>query len=339
MVKKNFSYMSGCKIAFLASMSILLITTFFFGSATFADELVDRVVAVVNNDVITLSELEEEAAPTLNKIRAEVPASQLNEALNRARHEMLRNMIDHKLLLQRAASRQITVSDAELEAAIDRIVEHNNITREKLKTQLASVGITEEKYRSSLRDQILRSKVLSHEIRAKVVITDEQIEAYYRDKYVQQNASDGYHILQFGSGWGDTGRSASREEAKKRAEQLREMVIAGENFNEIAKNYSDLPSSVDGGDIGTFQKNELSDYMLKAINDLHPGEVSPVIETPVGFQFFKLVSKTSGGVIAQAPLEKVKEEIRTTLYDQELKKKFEYWVKELRENSYIKELL
>lgn len=323
----------------LTALSFSLIASLALTSAALAAELVDRVVAVVNDDIITFSELEEEAAPTFEKIRAEAPPAQVDDAIQKARKEILRNMIDHKLLLQRAAKRKIEVSDADIDAAMQRIMEQNSLTEEQFRDQLATMGVSEEKYRASLRDQILRSRLLSYEIRSKVVITNEQVEAYYRDKYMQNNSPEGYHILQFGSGWEDTGRSASKEEAQKRAEQLREMVLAGENFNEIAKNYSDLPSGVDGGDIGTFKKNELADYMWQSIKDLHPGEVSPVVETPSGFQFFKLLSRSSDGVIAQAPLENVKDEIRATLYDQELKKKFEYWVKELRENSYVKELL
>lgn len=336
---KNIISLVIVRKARLTALSFSLIASLALSSAALAAELVDRVVAVVNDDIITFSELEEEAAPTFEKIRAEAPPAHVDDAIQKARKEILRNMIDHKLLLQRAAKRKIEVSDADIDAAMQRIMEQNSLTEEQFRDQLATMGVSEEKYRASLRDQILRSRLLSYEIRSKVVITNEQVEAYYRDKYMQNNSPEGYHILQFGSGWEDTGRSASKEEAQKRAEQLREMVLAGENFNEIAKNYSDLPSGVDGGDIGTFKKNELADYMWQSIKDLHPGEVSPVVETPSGFQFFKLLSRSSDGVIAQAPLENVKDEIRATLYDQELKKKFEYWVKELRENSYVKELL
>ncbi|MEW6288886.1 MAG: SurA N-terminal domain-containing protein [Thermodesulfobacteriota bacterium] len=336
---KNIISLVIVRKARLTALSFSLIASLALSSAALAAELVDRVVAVVNDDIITFSELEEEAAPTFDKIRAEAPPAQVDDAIQKARKEILRNMIDHKLLLQRAAKRKIEVSDADIDSAMQRIMEQNSLTEEQFRDQLATMGVSEEKYRASLRDQILRSRLLSYEIRSKVVITNEQVEAYYRDKYMQNNSPEGYHILQFGSGWEDTGRSASKEEAQKRAEQLREMVLAGENFNEIAKNYSDLPSGVDGGDIGTFKKNELADYMWQSIKDLHPGEVSPVVETPSGFQFFKLLSRSSDGVIAQAPLENVKDEIRATLYDQELKKKFEYWVKELRENSYVKELL
>jgi peptidyl-prolyl cis-trans isomerase SurA len=320
-------------------LTLLLAATLFLPAAAPAGNLVDRVVAVVNDDVITYSELEEEAGPTFDKIRQEAPPDQVDATIEKARKDILRNMIDHKLLLQRAAKRQVEVSDHELNAALDRILEQNGITLEQFREQLAAMGLAEEKYRTNLRDQILRTKLLSYEIRSKVVITNEQVEAYYRDKYMQNHAPEGYHILQFGSGWEDRGRSASREEAQKRAEQLREMVLAGENFKDIAKNHSDLPSGVDGGDIGTFKKEELAGYMWEAIKDLRPGEVSRIIETPEGFQFFKLLSSSRDGVIAQAPLENVREEIRASLYDQELKRKFEEWVKELREDSYVEELL
>ncbi|MBI5558103.1 MAG: SurA N-terminal domain-containing protein [Deltaproteobacteria bacterium] len=339
MLKKTMLYRI-FRRAFIRTAAICLIANSLLCSAAFAGEIVDRVVAVINEDVITLSELEAEAMPAYEKIRQEAPSSQVDEAMKNAQRDILRGMIDHKLLIQRAAKRNIEVSSAEIEGAINRILEQNSITVEQFRQQLASMGLAEEKYRESLRDQILRSKLIGYEIRSKVVITNEQIDAYYRDHYSKNNNPEGYHILQFGSGWNDNGgRSASREEAQKRAEQLREMVRAGENFKDIAKNHSDLPSAVDGGDIGTFTKAELADYMWLAIRDLRPGEVSNIIETPSGFQFFRLLSSSSDGVITQAPLENVREEIRATLYDQELKRKFELWVKELRENSYIEELL
>ena len=124
-----------------------------------------------------------------------------------------------------------------------------------------------------------------------------------------------------------------------RALQLRDMVLNGSNFNELAKEYSDLPSAADGGDIGVFAKEELADYMWEAIKDLKPGETSEIILTPSGYQFFKLLTSKKGNILSQAPLESVSEEIRAKLYDQELDKRFDTWVEQLREHSYIEELL
>ncbi len=324
-------------------ISFLIFFLFISAIASQAQEkncvLIDRCVAVVNDEIITLTELEEEAAPTLEKIREHAPPSQLDAAIEKARKDILSEMIDRKLLTQRAEKRGVDVSDGEIDAAIDRILEQNNLPIEEFRSQLASMGTTEGKYRVNLKSQIIRSKLINYEIRSKVVITNEQIETYYRNMDLHKDTSEGYHILQFGISWGSQGRSASREEAEKRAEQLREMIIAGENFNELAKNYSDLPSAEDGGDIGIFRKDELASYMWGAIKDLRPGDVSSAIETPSGFQFFKLISSSQAGVIAQAPLENMREEIRSTLYEKELKSKFDEWVRLLRDNSYVQELL
>lgn len=304
-----------------------------------AEQLVDRIVAVVNDEVITLSELEREAAPTIEKIKQQVPEAEQEEIIKKARLDILRSLIDEKLLLQRAKERNMEVSDQEIDAAMERIAQDNNLTMDQFKNELVKNGLTEQQYRATLKKQILRSKLLAFDIRSKVVITNEQVEAYYRSMNRGENAVGGYHILQFGSTWGENGRSATREEALKRAEQLREMVLAGENFADIAKQYSDLPSAKDGGDIGFLEKEEMADYMRDAISALKPGEVSKVIETPAGFQFFKLLASNRDGVVTQPALADIREEIRAELYDQELKKKFDSWVRELKENSYVEELL
>lgn len=304
-----------------------------------AEEIVDRVVAVINDDVITLSELEEETAPTLERIQEQAPLDQIDVASHKARRQILSEMIDRKLLFQRAEKRNIEVPDEEIDAAVDRILEQNNITVEEFRSQLPLMGKTEKQYRQSLRGQIIRSKLVSYEIRSKVVITNEQIVEYYNEHYGNITTPEGYHILQIGLSWGDKGRSASPAEAKKRSQQIREMIHAGESFKEMAKQQSDLPSAADGGDIGIFQKDELAPYMWAAIKDLRPGDVSPIIETPSGFQFFKLISSCEGGVSLRPPLNTIRDEIRTTLYDQELKIKFDNWVKLLRNHSYVEELL
>jgi len=318
---------------------LILLCVFSFSPFLQADEIVDRVVAVVNEDVITLSELEEEAAPTLEKIRQQAPFDQVETASHKARKDILSAMIDRKLLLQRAKKRNVNVPDAEIDASVDRILEQNKISVEEFRTQLGLIGQTEQQYRETIRSQIIRSKLVNYEIRSKVVITNEQISEYYNEHYVNQTAPEGYQILQIGLSWGERGRSATPVEAKKRAEQIHDMVSAGESFKEMAKQQSDFPSAVDGGDIGILPKDELAPYMWEAIKDLRPGEVSQVIETPAGYQFFKLISARDGNVSTRAPLDAVRDEIRNTLYDQELKRKFDSWVKLLREHSYIEELL
>ncbi len=338
-LKQKFKLNTLNRFVIVKHILLLLFSFFLFPAIASSEDIVDRVVAVVNEDVITLSELKEEAAPTLEKIREQAPFDQVDAASHKARREILSEMIDRKLLLQRAEKRNVSVPDAEIDAAVDRILEQNKISVEEFRTQLGLMGKTEAQYRETLRSQIIRSKLVSYEIRSKVVITNEQIIEFYNEHYGNLSAPEGYHIQQIGLSWGDRGRSGSPAEAKKRAEQIRDMVRAGESFKDMAKQQSDLPSAADGGDIGVLQKDELALYMWEAIKGLRPGEVSEIIETPAGYQFFKLISARDGNVSSQAPLDTVRDEIRNTLYDQQLKRKFDNWVKLLRENSYIEELL
>ena len=317
----------------------LLHCFFIIPSTSYAGKVIDRIVAKVNNDVITLSEVNEEGEPIYRRIHEQLPPEQIEEALKRAQKEILANLIDRLLITQRGEERNVEVDDTEVDAFLERILTKNNTSLEKFRAELEKIGTNETAYRNTIRSQILRSKLVNYEIHSKIVITDSQIQEYYDKRYSDIRSDDGYHLLQFGCMWGEKGRSSSPDEAQARATQLREMIVSGENFKDLAKEYSDLPSASDGGDIGVFAEEELAPYMWEAIKNLKPGEVSEVIATPAGFQFFKLLSSKHGNVIIQAPLDSVREEIRTQLYDEELEEKFNEWVKQLREQAYIEELL
>lgn len=302
-------------------------------------EVIDRVVAVVNDDLITLSELNSEGALHFDKIREQVPPEERSQALASARKDILANLIERKLITQRAAQRDIVVSSEEVDMHYFRVMEQNNFSEEQFATELAKSGITPQMYKDNLQSQIIRQRLLSAEIHSKIVITNEQIKEYYSTEYGLQTEGDGLHILQIGFLWGPGRKSAGKDEARMRAEQMRGMVMAGENFKEIARTYSDLPSAADGGDIGILGRDELSKAMQEGLAGIRPGEVSSIIETGESFQFFKLLSSKSGSVITQAPLETVQEEIRNLLQERQLKAKFEQWITQLRENSYIEEQL
>ncbi len=302
-------------------------------------ELVDRIVAKVNDDVITLSEFNEEGEGTFEKIRENAPSDQIRSSIRQAKKDILSGLIDRMLISQKAEISGLSVSNEDLDATISRILEQNQITMKQFLEQLQVLGMTEAQYRDKMKNQMLQSKLINYEIRSKIVITDEKVRRYYDESFGQQESSEGYHLLQIGCLWGSDGRSETRLDARKRAEQLHAMISEGENFKEIAKVYSDLPSAADGGDIGVFKEEELAPYMRDAIQGLYPGQISEIIESSTAFQFFKILSSREGNVIQQAPFETVKEEIRTLLYEQELRENFDKWVKQLREEAFIEELL
>ncbi len=317
---------------------------FLLASLAHGDHLVDRVVAVVNDDVITLTELEKTGREYFNRIKAKAPSDELNMALEKARSEVLSTLIDKLIVRQQAEKLSISVAEQELDAAIDQILTRNNATIEDFKKNLAEMNVSENEYRENLRDQILQSKLISFEVRSRIVIVEDDIKAMYQKEYTQEKGEGGYHIMQMGFTWRNsislevTGFD-TQEEARKEAEKIRARILDGESFIELAKAYSNLPSAADGGDIGRFKIDEMAPYMRDVIQGMNPGEISPIVEAGNAFQFIKLLSVQEGDRVVKAPYESVREEIRDTLYRQELEQQYNAWVKSLRDEAYIKILL
>lgn len=334
---------------FLHSFSLKVIATLFCVLAAqplYSAQLVDRVVAVVNDDVITLSEVNDAGQGYFKKITQNAPSAQLEEALRRARREVLNNLIDKRLIAQEAQKQGIVISEEEIQAAAEQMIITNKMTREILNDQLAQMGMSYDDYLDTLRNQILQSKLINFEIRSKLIITDDMILDYYDTNYTKHISAGGYYLMQMGFVWGnDTPSNSSAQvqyadkiDAKKRAERVHTLVKNGQDFRSLAKKFSDLPSAADGGDLGVFQKDEMAPYMQDAVLPLNPGEISDVIETPSGYQFFKLLSSQDGQIVVQASFASVKEEIRLQLYDQQLKERFDEWVTKTKKEAYIKRL-
>lgn len=300
-------------------------------------ELVDRVVAIVNDDVITFSDLNREGAALFRRIIQQAPPEQVDRALLQAREELLSNMIDKLIVEQRAKKLGITVGPSEVDTAISRLIARNNTTPEAFWKQLTSLGATEQSYRTLIKSQMLHDKLVDFEIRSRVAINEERIKEYYEKNYTQQVSGDSYHILQMGFTWKED-TPAARADAQRRAEAAHRLAEGGQDFRTLAKQHSDLPSAADGGDIGAFGKDELAPQMKAAITGLRPGQISPLEETANGYQFFKLLSDR-GNVRHQASYESVREEIRQKLFEEALSSHFKKWVKELRDEAYIKSLL
>ena len=324
----------------LLNFVILACTLAVLNFSTAQANIIDSCVAVVNDEVITLSEVNEAGKPMFQRIAEQVPPDQLAEALKQARKTVIDKLIEKKLLLQQAKLMNISVSDEEVDSTLQRILARNNTTMEQFRTELARMGMTEAQYRTNLHDQILGSKLINYEVRSKVIIPEEQILDYYDKHYTEQVGAGGYYILQIGitldgKDMPDDPEAADKL-ARKKAERILGLAQSGRDFKELARQYSDLPSAVDGGDIGAFQEDEMATYMREAVTRLKPGDISPVVKAPNGYMIFKLLSSQEGEIITKVPYDSVKEEIRATLYQQEMEKRYDDWFKEIRSQAYIK---
>ncbi len=308
------------------------------GPNTVRGEILDRVMAVVNDDVITLSEINEQGETYFENIKKVTPTESYETALEMARKEVLESLIDIALVSQKAKSLKIKVKDTEVDAALNNMISQSGLSREQFLAKLQSSGHSQTTYKKNLKNQILQSKVVNYDIRSRLVITDKEMQDKYNKQYLQEDVSGGLYLLQIGLSWdklpGETFEQ-KKNNGRKRAERVWNLAKNGSDFRMLAKKFSDLPSSVDGGDIGVFKKDEMAKFMQDAILELKAGEISNIIETPSGFQFFKLLSTKEGNSVA---FETVKEEIREELYQDKLKESFKKWVKKLRENAYINRL-
>lgn len=327
----------------MASRIFLLPTFLFFlalPAITLAD-VVDRNVAIVNEDTITLSEVNELGKSFFQKINEETPANQRAEVLQKARKTVIEKLIDKKLLLQQAKKLNIRVSDEEVENALKNLIANNKTTVEQFRKEIGAMGMNEKQYREDLREQLLSSKLINYEIRSKVVIPENKVKDYY-DNFQSTDKIGGsgeYYILQIGCIWETKDRDGAKTtqaEARSKAERVRNLALKGDDFKALAKQYSDLPSSVDGGDLGVFQKHEMAAYMLDAVVNLKAGEISQIVESENGYQFFKILPNQEVKTVSKPPYESVKEEIREKLYQQAMELRYKDWLKTIRDKAYIK---
>ena len=315
------------------SLYFLVVLTLLWGHAVYAETMVNRIVAQVNDDIITLYDLNQAIEPYMQKIKGMgYPPLQEREMIYKIRAEMLDDLIANKLTEQVAKEKGLNVSDKEIEAAIDRVRKTNFLTEEQFRDALARDGIDYEEYRKNAHEQILRSKLVNQEVQSKIVVTQEDVQAYYDkniDKYAGKKKLHLRTIIKM------VPEMASEKDVQSiisRMDNILSRLDAGEPFIEMAKKHSDLLAE-EGGDIGDFEEDGLSEEIKKAVTALKPGEHTRVIDTPQGLQIFYLQEIIDS---TKEPVDSVSDEIRDILYKQVVDQKFKEWIENLKKQAHIK---
>ena len=214
-------------------------------------EIVDRIVAVVNDDVITLTELNALIKPYVEKIRTLGYAPDKEKALIfKVRDSMLQRLIDEKIEDQEIKRAKIEISDQQIDQAIERIKQTNYYTDEDLRAGLAKDGMTMKEYRDRIKEQILRARLVDLNVKSKVVITKEDIKAYYKKHLDKYGGKQKYHLRNIIMKVPDFADSKKRLEIKAKMDEIFEKLKAGQSFEDLAKKYSESSAASDGGDLG-----------------------------------------------------------------------------------------
>jgi peptidyl-prolyl cis-trans isomerase SurA len=288
-------------------------------------EIVDRIVAVVNNDIITLSQLKTVTRPYREQLAASGrPEAEKQQMLSSLKREMLHQLIGRALTRQEAARHQIRVSDDEVQAAIDKFKQQNNLDQEGLEKGLEAEGVTLEEYRERIRGDILQSMLINRVIRSRVIVTQADIEAYYQAHPEKFMGERKYHLRNI---FVDT---------QKESQNILSRLEQGLSFSEAARQFSRASNASEGGDLGVFDINTVSDAIRDAVMPLDKGEYSGTIPTGQGFQILYVEDVLESG---GKTLEQARDEIQEILFREQAEEKFSQWIESLQNNAHIKIML
>jgi len=304
-----------------AAIAILLLLP----GVAMATTTVSRIAAVVNSEIITTNQLNRELAERANG--AKVPPSQLSDL----RQQVLSELIEKTLLMQKIDELGIKVSDAEIESAVNDVQKQNKLTREQLVEALRSEGMPFEKYKDNLRQQILRYKLVGREVQAKVEVTTREVSDYFREHIDDYREKPFLRLSRITFPIPPKSTTVQIEAIRDKAQAALERLKKGEEFYPVLLSYT-ANQSAEGGDMGTFAEGELTRDFERAVRDLKEGEVSGLVETPSGFHILQVTERNAGKI---RQFDEVKEEIQRTLREQKTEERYKEWSQNLRKGAYI----
>ena len=313
------------------TLGLALGAVFFFCGSLQA-EVADRIVAVVNDEVITLSFLYSAFEPYQAKIEASYRGTGRDNALRDAKMGLLNRMIDNKLMEQQARKAGIVIRDEEVAGAIRDLLERRKISREDMLKALEREGTTLEAYEKGIRDQLKRIRLIQREINSKVAVSDEEIGEYYLKHREDYEGKDMVRLKQIFIALPKGLDAGGKEQRRAEAEAIRKRLKDGEPFDLLSARYSQGPAAAAGGDIGFIEKGMILPEVEEAAFSLPLHEISEVIESPVGFHIIQVIDRRGEGIKA---IETVREEIRERIDQEKMEKKFAEWLQELRTKSHI----
>jgi len=292
----------------------------------------NRVVAIVNDDVITLHELNKKIKEMTGLNPDDLRLSDENRYIA-TRRQILNLLIDERIAQEKIQELGIKVTQGQIDASIEKIKKDNQWTHEDLLSGLKREGITYEKYREDMKNDLQIIQLINFEVKSKIIIREEDISLYYQ-KHKEDFSSVGkVHLASIFLIRENPKDEGEIDELKRKGEDILARLRKGESFSELAKKFSQGPGSDEGGDMGIFETAQLEPELIKRLEAMPEGGVSDLIVRPNGIQIIKLIEKEERKVKS---FEEVRDAIYSILYKGEVNERYTSWIKELRERSFTK---
>jgi peptidyl-prolyl cis-trans isomerase SurA len=253
---------------------------------------VDRIVAVVNKDVITATELAARVAQAERQLRRQGIALPERTAFER---QILEHLILEKAQLQLAADSGLRVDELQLDRAVQRIVESNKTSLPEFRRALEADGISFERFRANVRDQILLTRLREREVDDRVQVSDSEVDIFLEVNKAAAAGAVEYNAAHILVRIPEQAGPERIEQARARAEQARAEALAGGDFGRLAATLSDAGDALQGGALGWRAPNRLPELFADSLRTMKPGDVSPVLRSPAGFHVLKLLEQRGTG--------------------------------------------
>lgn len=307
---------------------MILVLIFMFSGLTYANVLLDKVVAVVNQEVITWSELYKSMESDAGVQMKELKDDEKRRRFKENESAYLDSLINVRLQLQEARKIGLTVVDAEVNEAINSIKKKYSMSDADFQESLKKEGYSLDDYRKRLGEQILIGKVVNQEIRSKIVVTEADISKFLRENPETPDMSEGYRIgmILFKNQKGEV----ERRKVEEKADLVMRKLEQGANFEDLARQYSEDSSGSAGGDLGTIRKNQLSKEFIEALAQMKTGEISKPFRTDRGLHIIRLIEKIKAKEQSQ-----IREDAKIAVSNRVFMEKYNAWIKALRERSFI----
>jgi peptidyl-prolyl cis-trans isomerase SurA len=279
----------------LRNFSALLILCMIFPAVAAQEErkkseilVLDRVVAVVNSEVVTRLDLDEQVKVATQQLKRQGTPLPARDVLER---QLLERLVTAKVLAQTAKETGLRVDDTQLQRSIERIAQENKVSPEAFRKMLEADGIDFNRFREELRNEILIARLKEREVDSKILITDAEIDNYLKNQQSQGGKDDEYslsHILVL------VPEQASPEQIQAKrvvAEKALDQIKGGADFRQVSAGVSDAQNALDGGSLGWRPAARLPQIFVDSVKNMKVGDVSPVLRSANGFHIIKLTDK------------------------------------------------
>lgn len=290
--------------------------------------VVDRTVAVVNDEIITMSELKEFITANLGGVEERIPKEEMGAVQARA----LDMLIEQKLLQNEVKKRGIRVTQERVEEGIS-IIKGRFPSEEEFQRALKAQGLTEEEFRKKITEEIAVATLIEREVSVRIQIEDKEVRAFYQENKEMFRVPPQVAISQILI---RVGENRSLTEAEEKGAELLKKLKEGADFASLAKEHSDGPTAEVGGALGLITQRELPPEIEKVIFALQVGEFSELVTTPRGVHIFKLDTRIEE---RQKELTEVERGIRRTLFTRKMEQRYQQWLNALKDKAYIRIML